>query len=39
MYKTPIALYRQGNANFPRMDNIRLDKDIATFEDKGVIFV
>ena len=39
MYKTPIALYRQGNANSPRMDNVRADKDIATFEDRGVIYV
>jgi hypothetical protein len=39
MAKTPITLYRQGNANSPRMDNVRLDKDITTFEDEGVIWV
>jgi hypothetical protein len=39
MAKNPIALYRQGNANSPRMDNVRPNKDIATFEDKGVIWV
>jgi hypothetical protein len=39
MPQIPISLYRQGNANSPRMDNVRPDKDIATFEEKGVIFV
>ncbi|MBD2193978.1 MULTISPECIES: hypothetical protein [Calothrix] len=39
MPKTPISLYRQGNANSPRMDNVRLNKDIATFEENGTIFV
>jgi hypothetical protein len=31
MAKTPIALYRQGNANSPRMENVRPDKDIASY--------
>ena len=39
MPKTPIPLYRQGNATSPRMDNVRPNKDIATFEENGVIFV
>ncbi|MBD2612083.1 MAG: hypothetical protein RMY62_015945 [Nostoc sp. ZfuVER08] len=39
MPQTPIALYRQGNANSPRMDNVRPNKDIATFEEKNFIFV
>jgi hypothetical protein len=39
MVRTPISLYRQGNMTSPRMDNVRLDKDIATFEDLGVIWV
>lgn len=39
MPQTPISLYRQGNANSPKMDNVRPDKDIATFEEKGVILV
>jgi hypothetical protein len=39
MQQTPIPLYRQGNATSPRMDNVRIDKDIATFEELGVIWV
>jgi hypothetical protein len=39
MLKTPISLYRQGNATSPRMDNVRPNKDIATFEENGAIFV
>ncbi len=39
MTKTPIPLYRQGNATSPRMDNVRSDKDIATFEEEGIIWV
>ncbi|MEG4812184.1 hypothetical protein QUA82_31920 [Microcoleus sp. F8-D3] len=39
MAKTPIALYRQGNANSPRMDNVRPNKDVATYEENGRIWV
>jgi hypothetical protein len=39
MAKTPIDLYRRVNANSPRMDNIRLNKDIATYEQDGKIWV
>jgi hypothetical protein len=39
MIKTPIPLYRQGNTTSPRMDKVRVDRDIATFEDAGVIWV
>jgi hypothetical protein len=39
MIKTPITLYRQGNATSPRMDNVRINKDVATFEESGVIWV
>jgi hypothetical protein len=39
MLKTPIPLYRQGNATSPRMDNVRPDKDVATFMDEGVVWV
>ncbi|MBW4533742.1 MAG: hypothetical protein KME09_07365 [Pleurocapsa minor HA4230-MV1] len=39
MAKTSVALYRRGNANSPRMDNVRLDKDIATYQKHGAIWV
>jgi hypothetical protein len=39
MQKTPIPLYRQGNARSPRMDNARIDKDVATVEESGIIWV
>ncbi len=39
MGKTPVDLYRRGNANSPRMDNIRLGKDIATYERNGKTWV
>jgi hypothetical protein len=39
MQKTPIPLYRQGNTRPPRMDNVRINKDVATFEESGVIWV
>lgn len=39
MAKTPVELYRRGNANSPRMDNVRLDKDIATYEQGGKTWV
>jgi len=39
MAKTPIDLYRSGNANSPRIDNIR-PKDVATFtDDNGQVWV
>jgi len=38
MATTPIDLYRQGNANSPRMDNVR-SKDIATYELDGEVWV
>jgi hypothetical protein len=37
--KTPIALYRQGNANSPRMDKVRPNKNIATYEKNGEVWV
>jgi hypothetical protein len=39
MQQTPCPLYRQGNATSPRMDNVRINKDVATFETSGVIWV
>lgn len=39
MAKTPITLYRQGNANSPRMDNVRLNKDVPTYEESGQVWV
>ncbi|MEB3179080.1 MAG: hypothetical protein VKL59_08650 [Nostocaceae cyanobacterium] len=39
MAKTPIALYRQGNAHSSRMDNVRPNKDVATYEDNGQVWV
>ncbi|MGL5078096.1 MAG: hypothetical protein ACRDBG_20025 [Waterburya sp.] len=39
MVKTPVALYRRGNANSPRMDNIRLNKDIAIYQRDGITWV
>ena len=38
MAKTPIDLYRSGNANSPRMDNVR-SQDVATYEDNGQVWV
>ncbi len=38
MATTSIDLYRQGNANSPRMDNVR-SKDIATYELDGEVWV
>ncbi|MEJ6481587.1 hypothetical protein N0Y54_09645 [Nostoc punctiforme UO1] len=38
MRKTPIDLYRMGNATSSRIDNIRL-KDIETYEEDGDILV
>ena len=34
MNKTPVALYRQGNASSPRMDNVRPNKDITVYEQQ-----
>ena len=39
MAKTPVALYRRGNSQSPRMDNVRLNKDIAAYEKNGIIWV
>jgi hypothetical protein len=39
MAKTPVALYRRGNSDSPRMDNVRLDKDIATYQKNGITWV
>ncbi len=39
MAKTPVDLYRRGNANSPRMDNVRLNKDIAIYEQDGKTWV
>ncbi|MFN7524748.1 MAG: hypothetical protein ACK5RD_16720, partial [Aphanizomenon sp.] len=39
MDNTPITLYRQGNANSPRMDNVRPDKDIACYDKEGRVWV
>ncbi|MBD2179653.1 hypothetical protein H6S82_03685 [Planktothrix sp. FACHB-1355] len=38
MRKTPIALYRQGNANSPRMDNVR-SQDVETYEQNDRVWV
>lgn len=38
MAKTPLDLYRQGNATSPRMDNVR-PKDVTTYEENGQIWV
>ena len=39
MTRTPIDLYRQGNATSPRMDNVRPNKDIAIYEEGEEIWV
>lgn len=39
MNKTPVALYRQGNASLPRMDNVRPNKDITVYEQQGELWV
>jgi hypothetical protein len=38
MRKTPVDLYRMGNATFPRLDNVR-DQDIEIYEDGNEIWV
>jgi hypothetical protein len=39
MIKTPVDLYRRGNATSPRMDHVRPNKDIAIYENNGQIWV
>jgi len=39
MKNTPVDLFRRGNASSPRMDNVRIDKDIAVFEENNIIWV
>ncbi|MFB2938821.1 hypothetical protein ACE1B6_26510 [Aerosakkonemataceae cyanobacterium BLCC-F154] len=39
MAKTPIDLYRQGNASSPRMDNVRPNRDIAIYEEREQVWV
>ena len=39
MSQTPVDLFRRGNAGSPRMDNVRLDKDIAVYEEDNTIWV
>ncbi len=38
MRKTPIDLYRMGNANSPRMDNVRF-QDVENYEINGELWV
>ena len=39
MAKTPVDLYRRGNANSPQMDNVRINKDLAAYERDGTLWV
>ncbi|MDB9511509.1 hypothetical protein PN499_09980 [Kamptonema animale CS-326] len=39
MAQTPVALYRQGNASSPRMDNVRPNKDITVYEQQDELWV
>ncbi len=39
MAKTPVDLYRKGNASSPRMDHVRINKDIATYESNKEFWV
>src|SRR4029453_15294359 len=39
MPETTTDLYRMGSASSPRMDHIRLGKDISPFEKDGVLWV
>ncbi len=39
MPKTPVTLYRQGNASSPRMDNVRPNKDITVYEQQDELWV
>lgn len=38
MRKTPTALYRMGNANSPRMDNVR-PQDVDSYQENGEVWV
>ena len=38
MRTTPIALYRMGNANSSRMDNVR-SQDVDSYEENGKVWV
>lgn len=39
MSTTPIDLYRQGNSSSPRIDNVRPNKDVATYTEQGETWV
>ena len=39
MPETTTDLYRMGSASSPRMDHVRVSKDIAPFEKEGVVWV
>lgn len=39
MLETTTDLYRRGNAASPRLDHVRVGKDILTFERDGVVSV
>jgi hypothetical protein len=39
MPETTTDLYRMGSTSSPRMDHVRLGKDIAPFEKDGVLWV
>ena len=38
MRKTPVALYRMGNANSSRLDNVRV-QDVETYEENKEVWV
>lgn len=38
MRTTPIPLYRKGNANSPRMDNVR-PQDVETYDENNQVWV
>ena len=39
LYLTELDLYRFGNATSPRLDNVRVDRDIPTMSMNGIPFV
>lgn len=39
MAKTPVPLYRRGNSNSSRMDNVLLDKDIGVYQRNKITWV
>lgn len=39
MAKTTTTLYRRGNASSPRMDHIRVEKDILSYHHQGETWV